>query len=457
MRWFAVLVSLLVASTSLAITVDPPQRINVQKLDRTPLTGLITEITADDITVMDAQKQTQTIKFEELTPDVVMNLNERLLRKGSGDDWMALGKKLLTMPGGRAPAERAFQKALKADPNLKDQIQALRKEASLNPPPAAKPAPLNGASTAISPTQPAGTDTSAGSSREPKDPSKPIVGPQSVGAVDPSAWGKQTPEQMASAVAKLKEFAADTEKKLNVKLQLYETQYFLFYTDLPQSDAMKWQQLLDKMYTRMADLFAVPKGENLWRGKGLVFVFSREDDYFKFEVKMHATVAAGTAGMCHTFGNGDVHIAFYRQPNDMDFAHVLVHESTHGFLHRYRSPVHIPSWANEGLAEVIASELVPQKGIAMSATAEARNDLQTRKNLGKMFEAEHIVAWQYPVSRTLCEFMIRQSKPGYVDFINGIKDGLSWDEALKQKYGVTVDQLVNAYGISMGVQGLAAE
>ena len=57
--------------------------------------------------------------------------------------------------------------------------------------------------------------------------------------------------------------------------------------------------VLDRMYGRLSTLFAVPAGENLWRGKALVFVFSREEDYLKFEVKMHSTVAAGTAGMCH--------------------------------------------------------------------------------------------------------------------------------------------------------------
>src|SRR5678816_1538790 len=95
----------------------------------------------------------------------------------------------------------------------------------------------------------------------------------------------------------------------------------------------------------------------------------------------HQTMAAGTAGMCHQYGNGDVHIAFYRQPNDLDFANVLVHESIHGFLHRYRSPVDVPSWANEGLAEAIAADMVNRKGLTQAATAEARNELQTRKTL----------------------------------------------------------------------------
>jgi hypothetical protein len=140
----------------------------------------------------------------------------------------------------------------------------------------------------------------------------------------------------------------------------------------------------------------------------------------------------------------------------MDFAHVLVHESVHGFVHRYRSPEDVPSWANEGLAEAIATQLVPRKGLAQSAAADARGDLQAHKSLEEFYTTDHIVAWQYPVARTLTEFMINQNKAGYVDFINGIKDGLKWEESLKTKYGVTPEQLTLAYGNWMSVAGLKA-
>jgi hypothetical protein len=447
--------SLVPTAPSRAATVDPPVRVNVTKLDRSQASGLITAYDENGITLMDLHKQTSTIKWEELPAGTVMNLNERLVRKGSGDQWLKLGQKLLTMPGGRAPAERAFQKALRLDPNLKPQVEAARKEAKLHPPPPTTPGP-DAASRDPSLTEAGGQGAQPpGAVNEPKDPSKPVVGPQQVGPIDPSAWGRQSPEQTAEVIAQLKQFAAQSAQTLKVKLAPYETQYFLFYSDLPPAEAQKWVGVLDRMYAQLSQLFGIPRNANIWRGKALVLVFSREEDYLNFQMEMHdKTMAAGTAGMCHAYGNGIVHIAFYRQPNDLDFAHVLVHESVHGFLHRYRSPVSIPSWANEGLAEAIAFDMVPQKGTRMARDAEARADLQRRKNLDDFFTAEHIVAWQYPVARTLTEFMIRQNKPGYVEFINGIKDGMTWDEAMKDKYGVTVDQLVNAYGISMTVAGL---
>ena len=442
------------ASIAGAGTVDPPMRVHVLKLDKSELTGFITSYGDDGFDFMDAKKQTSKISWDELPPDVVYNLNDRLMspRKPGADDWFNLGKRLLTMPGGRAPAERAFSRALHLNPKLKDQIAAARKEAaSTTQPVRPTPADLNGSRDSNRAT----TESSRGPF-DPRDPQKKVLGPQNEGTVDPSAWGKQTPQQMGEALVELKKFADQTHQTMNVKLAPYETNFFLVVSDLPTAEAQKWTMKLDQMYAKLALLFGIPQNENIWHGKALVFIFSNEDDYLKFEMKMHKTMAAGTEGMCHQYGNGDVHIAFYRQPNDMDFAHVLVHESVHGFLHRYRSPVEVPSWANEGLAEAIATDMVPQQGIAQSGLADARADLQTKKSLEDFFTADHIVAWQYPVARTLTEFMIRTSKKGYVDFINGIKDGMKWDDALKEKYGVQPQQLVTAYGNSMGVAGLRA-
>ena len=275
----AVLMAPLVAS---AATVDPPQRVKVVKLDKSVVEGLITSFTENDFELMDAKKQTATVRWEEFPPDVIMNLHDRLVRKGSGEQWMNLGKKLLTMPGGRAPAERAFQKAVKADPTLKDKIAEVKKNAPLTPP--APPPDPN--APRLTPTEVRGGTTQPGNVLDPTDPAKPVIGPKQVGAVDPSKWGKQSPEEMAAAIVELKKFAEETKQRINPKLALYETQFFLFYSDLAPNEAQNWAGLLDRMYARLALLFGVPKGENIWRGKALVFVFASDQDYFAFQLKM---------------------------------------------------------------------------------------------------------------------------------------------------------------------------
>jgi hypothetical protein len=201
----------------------------------------------------------------------------------------------------------------------------------------------------------------------------------------------------------------------------------------------------------------VKNGENIFRGKALVFVFRKREDYVAFQKTMHDTDAGGTLGMCHVYGNGDAHIAFYRQSGDAEFASLLVHESVHAFAHRYRKPPSLPSWANEGLAETIAATLVEQRGRRQGLWQDAITRLRERGTMGEeFFSGERIESWQYPVAHMLTEFMIRENRKGYIAFVNGIKDGMKWEDALAQKFGATPDDLAAAFGDSLRIRNLAA-
>jgi hypothetical protein len=276
-----------------------------------------------------------------------------------------------------------------------------------------------------------------------------------LGAESPNAWPTLNQAEQNAAIAQLKDYAQQTQSHLNIPLRSFETQYFLFCTGLSQHEADQWAGLLDRMYGKMAEMFAVPPGKNIWRGKALIFIFTRSEDYQRYEKDMAHTDARNTAGMCHAFRDGAVKIAFFRQTDELEFAHVLVHESTHGFIHRYRSPVPVPSWANEGLAETVASDLVPQKGHILAVRNDARDQIQSRQNhLGNFFKTDHIEAWQYPVAQMLCTFMIQASAPNYVAFINGIKDGLTVDQSLSECFQAPRERLVAVFGQWIGVRGL---
>lgn len=268
-------------------------------------------------------------------------------------------------------------------------------------------------------------------------------------------WAELTPQAHEKMIAKLKAFSEETRGKLNDSLRLLETKFFLFYTDLTPAEARKWAYLLDKMYHRLCKLFGVEKGTNIWHGKALIMVFTQEQDYHRFWRTMLDVDSTKSAGMCHGRSDGQVIIAFYRQPEEMDFAKLLVHESVHGFLHRYRSPIHIISWANEGLAEVISYELVPKSQSVPTRQRYAKAELKKRGNMGgDFFSAKQIDGWQYGVASGLTAYMIKQRKKGYVAFINGIKDGQPWRESFKKNYGVPLERLVHFYGKSMGIKSL---
>jgi hypothetical protein len=453
-------VSLLLAASWCAgepVKLDKPVPVSTVKADRKPLDGRVVAYDDDGFDLLKGRDTAVRVRWDELAAPGVYNVRAAIIGpKAGGEEWVDLGRVMLRTKGGETLADRAFARALKLDPNLRTKVEEAKSESAS----AVVAKSPGGGGGPTEPTARKGGDEAAGG------------GPQMVGKAQAGAWPRLTEPQQAERVAELKKFAEAAAKRMNKPLALNETKYFLFYSDLPPQEAANWSGLLDRMYARLAELFAVDRekpaadagrpgrsasrggGEfvNVWAGKALVFVFQSADDYRRFQVTIHNTDPGGSAGMCHCFGDGIVHIAFYRQPDELTFAHVLVHESVHGFIHRFRTPATVPSWANEGLAEVIAAELVPQNGRAKQREALAREALRNRPQLGGMVEQKHIEAWQYPVAETLCAFMIQQNKRNYVEFITGIKDGLTWEQSLEQRYKAPRDRLVAAYRQSLGLK-----
>ncbi|WP_145077350.1 hypothetical protein [Poriferisphaera corsica] len=268
---------------------------------------------------------------------------------------------------------------------------------------------------------------------------------------------KTVPED---AIKSLKHEAESTQARLGIKLQLHETKFFLFYTDLKKPEAKRWAGELDRMYVKLAELFDVPKDKNIWRGKALIYVFKREKDFRRCETEIYQienNPLKNAAGWCFQKGNGDVHVLFYRQADDMQFAKILVHEASHGFLFRYRSRVHVPSCWNEGLADTIADMLLPQGNLLRGRQQRAEAYMKSNGHLGgTFFKAPQIQGFQYGIASKLTQFMISQSKKRYVNFINSLKSGVEWRVALKDYYGVDEQVLVESFGLSFGVQGLKA-
>jgi hypothetical protein len=400
----------------IAAPIDPPLPAILPMRDGSVQRGEITSYDASGVTLSTAKGNVE-VKWADVKARTVSGLGERLIGStGSARQWLELGQTLNALPDGKLLARRAFAIALRMDPLLKDEID--------------RPAPT---------THRSNPDQGSGFSRDER--SRHL------------AWPALSDEQRRQAVAALKQNVANLLSQNRARIIPTETRYFIFYSDLSPVEVRKWAGVLDLMYARLAALFGIAEEENIWHGKAAILVFAQRDDFRDFETQaFHVKRDAG--GWCHYLAQGDVLISFFRASSDQDFARVLVHESTHGFLYRYRGRPPVPSWINEGLAEVMEFEFVPQTGIRQANDAEARIQLRAPDGLKGFFTAPSIEFPQYPIARTLTEFMIRQNKRGYVEFINGIKDGMTWEDALQDKYGVNLNQLVNAYGISMTVANL---
>jgi len=194
----------------------------------------------------------------------------------------------------------------------------------------------------------------------------------------------------------------------------------------------------------------------MWLGtKAPVFAFLTEAQFAMFELKYFQTQVQGVYGLCHQSTNGEVVIACFRGDNPDEFGHMLVHETSHGFIHRYKTKARLPSWVNEGMAELIGAKMVPSSKVLKNKERLAKAMLQQRQSLGRnFFSSDSIEGWQYGVASSMNRFLLEANEQNYVRFIEGLKEGMPWEESLQEAYGNTPQELVGYYGRWIGVPNL---
>jgi hypothetical protein len=210
------------------------------------------------------------------------------------------------------------------------------------------------------------------------------------------------------------------------------------------------------MNEKLAGMFGCAPGENVWRGKAVIVAFVNEADFLEFESAfMKKQDATAVRGRCHSSSNGRVIVAIYRGDSPSLFAKVLVHETAHGYVHRYKSNKRIPKWLNEGVADWIAGVVVPESSSVRDRQRSAALRLRTAQTLGgQFFEAKRLQSWQYGIGSSMVDLLIRGNNDAFRVFFDGIKEGLTWQDSLQRAYGATPDDLVTLYGRSIGIPNL---
>ncbi len=269
-------------------------------------------------------------------------------------------------------------------------------------------------------------------------------------------WEKLSDEDRQKFVDEEKEFL----KKVGVHFQslpmkFYETKYFLFYSDFPPNQVAPYITKLDKMNEVLGQAFGFGPGENVWRGKAVIVAFVNKNAFVEFEREFMDQPDTGAAqGLCHSFSNGRVLVSCYRGSNPSYFGALLVHETSHGYNHRYLSTVTIPSWINEGLAEWVASAAVPREGEMNRRRQEAKTRLRQTGSLEGLLSSRVNGHWQYGAAHSIIDLLIKENPQQFRLFFNGIKHGLPWEDSLVRAYGATAPDLVRLYARSIGAQNL---
>ncbi|QDT44852.1 hypothetical protein Pan241w_49680 [Gimesia alba] len=267
-------------------------------------------------------------------------------------------------------------------------------------------------------------------------------------------WEEIADEEQLKYVEEYKEFLTKVGEHFSaLKMKFYETKYFLFYTDMPAKQVAPYLIQLDKMNELLGQSFGFKPGHNIWRGKAVIVAFMGKPAFLEFEQQFYNRTETGNAiGLCHSHGNGKVIVSCYRGNDPNFFGAVLVHETAHGYIHRYKSTVPIPTWINEGIADWIAMLIVPSsKEVRFRQTEAATRLRQTQTFGGQFFNSDRLDGWQYGSASAIIQLMLKASPEQFKLFFNGIKEGLTWQDSLQRAYGLSVEQLSQAYGQSIGI------
>lgn len=270
-------------------------------------------------------------------------------------------------------------------------------------------------------------------------------------------WEEIPEDEQLKHVDEYKQFLDKVGKHFTgFNMKLYETKYFLFYTDMPAKQVAPYLVQLDKMNELLGQSFGFKPGHNIWRGKAVVVAFLSRQAFLEFEQQFYNRAETGNAiGLCHSHGNGKVIVSCYRGNDPNFFGAVLVHETAHGYIHRYKSTVPIPTWINEGIADWIAMMVVPSsKEVRYRQTEAASRLRQTHTFGGQFFTSDRLDSWQYGSASAIIQLMLKANPEQFKLFFNGIKEGLTWQDSLQRAYGLTVDQLCQVYGQTIGIPRL---
>jgi hypothetical protein len=272
-------------------------------------------------------------------------------------------------------------------------------------------------------------------------------------------WSEVTAKDQEEGLAAQKDLLRKVDQRFaSLHMQLYETQYFLFFTDLPPQWVKVYTACLDAMYSQLCTAYAVKDKDRVWLGKLPVIAFSDSAAFEKCEKAFfdHPVDGKVVQGLAHMAASGEVAVTCHCGKDPYYFAGVLVHETTHGFNHRHLSAVQLPSWLDEGIADWTAMNVVHKNTAILRKVQVGLMQAKQQGNLGGNFftDDKKIEPWQYGVAASIVNFMLKSSGKNFRKMFDAIKMGTKWQDALKDAYGVTPAELTAAFGRSVGIPNL---
>ena len=279
--------------------------------------------------------------------------------------------------------------------------------------------------------------------------------PSNVEAKELYTWKEQKVGAQRACIEQEKGFARQVNSDLKLDLKLYETDHFLVYTDIPEFNGKRWAADTDGTYRDICKLFEIPDAANLWKGKATIFLFKSRNEFMRFEKRFYGNDITFQAGLCHQHFNGEVRISFYAVKDARFLKQLMIHEMTHGVLHRYQSSKRIDTWLNEGIAEWTASKLLgTEKPFRFKKSLSAKYLRKEKVLPSDFFGEKNFKPEFYGTALALTEKLVKLDKGKFLHFLQDMKKGMSWQNSLMDAYKMSGSDLFGEYAKGIGVSDL---
>ena len=361
--------------------------------------------------------------WSELVTRDVWRLYVAVMQQNDACQWVDLGGLLLAIPDGGSWAQRAFRRAVHLDQSTASRIEAVRAEALQAQ---ARRDDLDRTA-----------EEHRLHTRTPEARDWPA-----------EAWPPMGPDERVAALAQMKSDGTQILRQGGLQMAPLETDHFLVYADLPSIEVARLANRLESVYEIMDELFGADVTGNRFWGKAVVLYFTDSDRFRLVEAEsFNQLVDRDVLGICQPVG-AKVFINLTGDVASDAFRASLARAVAHGFMHRFRSPKRLPVWANQGLAEYVASRAAPGAADAERRRGEALVYIRNGGDLAAVFGAGWSDAWPpagTAVGGLMTALMINQQPERFRRWVIAVKQGTDWTKALTDSYGVPFPRLLETF------------
>ena len=372
--------------------------------------------------------------WSNFKPDDANRLCKKLLDWRQASQYIQLARMLFSLQGADKLADAALQDAIRRDRNCAKDVDALRLEVAEHRRKIVEDRRI--AAEKDFQAKAVGMNDLANKEEAPR--------------VKP--WNVATDAQRAEALIEMKADADRWLKQVNLRYCIVEGKYWVLYADLPLGETKELARRMDAMYETVANMFALPVGLNIFHGKAVVIVSASDEHYRAIEMAaFNSMPPPGAIGLCHMVGPKVV-VSANKSADENRFIATLVHEASHGFMHRYGSPARLPSWADEGYAEYVAAESFPDSTTKADRKPQGLKWLRDENN--HVLDVLHMNyedgSWPgadaigYAIGYLAVDFLVQTKGETFREWVKDVKAGIPWEEAMQKRFGWSGAQLAKA-------------